>query len=667
LECENGARTDRRQIDELGLQEEVLRIPRKSPMKNYIYFPDHLVELPSAGTTLLGLIRKLRTEPLFRGLLSALWSGWAHSKAADIELAPTEVKKIRQAPRTVFHYLDPQARERDDQSVGEYYSKYTSQPEVVNNVLSAMVHGIWGGDVSRLSSRRDPLGNLVDRPALSPDLSDHALLFPDEIDLPLQMTRTKKASYNPAWTTDALKHGQLCFKNGFSTLTKALVEALEGNPMVTIRTNEPITALHKHTTGLPVVVSKGQGPRVFQKVISTINADTLASITRGKLPSLADSHAVTIQAVNLWYPTPNLNAPYHGFGYLIPKTIKHEHNPECALGVLFDSDREMIAGHSPDTVQGTKFTVLLGGHYWDELPPNFRPSQAKAIEMAKAVVARHLGIPKHENDRAVASTKLCQGCIPQHYVGHWSRMVQADIELKNAFGGKVAVAGPSYQAPGVMGSIRAARELAWYTAGFYADFSVRYPFAVGEAGLDRFSLKGQQFTVCHKAVLPMRFASHHLQSRKPSLFENFQANFIVPALQGFLKLGRKFTRRWHYSDSWNIRLGLDMVEKILGNNVRFKREMAGQVKQPWGAHDEETAAFAELQHKFKMALKRMEELERLEDTKEVAKAKRGLGLELRIDKYVIMRRLGGMRKEKHLYYASHLDHHVSDSPSKGRH
>ncbi|KAK0631971.1 hypothetical protein B0T14DRAFT_559708 [Immersiella caudata] len=638
-------------IEELDLQDEVLRIPRKSPMKNYIYFPDHMVELPSAGTSLLELLQKTTTEPLFRGLLKALYNGWANSWA-NLEVPSMTAESVKKDSETITYWgvnycYDPM---RNDRSVGELYSTYTGQPEVVDNILSAMIHGIWGGDVSRLSAARDPLGNLVNRPAVQ-QFPDHVSLYPEELDLPHSMVCGKKntgekGSYNPDWTVDAVKHGQLCFKSGFSTLTRALVAALEKNPMVTIKTNQPVTALHKHATGLPTIVSKGQVPQLFKKVISTINANTLASITRGKLPSLANSHAVTIQAVNLWYPTPNLNAPYHGFGYLIPKTIKHEQNPECALGVLFDSDRERIAGYSPDTVPGTKLTVLLGGHYWDELPPEFRPNQAQAIEMAKAVVARHLGIPKHENDRAVASTKLCQGCIPQHYVGHWSRMAQADAELKQAFGGNVAVAGPSYQAPGVMGSIRAARELAWYTAGFYPDDGDALATCpVGEAGLDRFSVPRDYMVICRKRFLPMRFASHHLQSMKPSLFEYLKTNYLPDLLRFF-----KPRSRWHFSDSWNIRLVMDCfrLEKI--KNEAGKRAVVGTGTQPWIGHNETANICAELLHACEGAVKAMEELERREHTEMAAEAKRVLTRSFRAEISKPYRRLVELQKQRDAYY-----------------
>jgi oxygen-dependent protoporphyrinogen oxidase len=154
--------------------------------------------------------------------------------------------------------------------------------------------------------------------------------------------------------------------------------------------------------------------------------------------------------------------------------VDFDQNPECALGVIFDSDREFqvpsraspdVANRGADTIHGTKLTVMLGGHYWDGLPESFLPSPADAVEMAKRVVERHLRLDPSLTQQAVASTKLCRNCIPQHVVGHGKRMWDAHGELEWAFKGRLAVAGQSYTPPGVLGSVRAARDVAMQIGG----------------------------------------------------------------------------------------------------------------------------------------------------------------------------------------------------------
>lgn len=213
-----------------------------------------------------------------------------------------------------------------------------------------------------------------------------------------------------------------------------------------------------------------------------------------------------MQVVNLWYPTPNLNAPYNGFGYLIPSSVSREHNPHDALGILFDSDRETARGrpadlsvrHSPnlDTLPGTKLTVMLGGHRWASLPASEWPSPSEAAEMAKATVERHLGIPA-STPGVVAGTKVCRQCIPQHFPGHRRRMASAHAELLSGFRGKLAVAGGSYVAPGVLPSLRSGRDVAMQVAGrgYLADDGREWNMEhVGDTGLGRF-LKNEFISV----------------------------------------------------------------------------------------------------------------------------------------------------------------------------
>jgi oxygen-dependent protoporphyrinogen oxidase len=201
---------------------------------------------------------------------------------------------------------------------------------------------------------------------------------------------------------------------------------------------------------------------------------------------------VSIQVVNLWYPTPGLHHPHGGFGYLIPQSVSQKQNPEGALGVLFDSDRElgdMVASNARpvrDSVPGTKLTVMLGGHLWDDLPASFWPDADAAAEMAMSVVERHLGIPR--SDRVVASSKACRQCIPQHYKGHLHKLVAAHDELEAAFQGRLAVAGGSYTLPGVLPSLRAARDIAAQVAGRWRDKKTgnEAQTSVGNSGLGRF-------------------------------------------------------------------------------------------------------------------------------------------------------------------------------------
>lgn len=153
--------------------------------------------------------------------------------------------------------------------------------------------------------------------------------------------------------------------------------------------------------------------------------------------------------VNLYYTNPSI-VPVHGFGYLIPRSIPWNQNPEQALGVVFDSDATV----GQDTAPGTKITVMLGGHWWDDF--NSYPDEAEGAAMAIAVVKRHLNI---EVEPSAVLVGLQKECIPQYTVGHNARMKSAHGELLRAFDGKLIVAGNSYTGVGLNDCVRAARDV----------------------------------------------------------------------------------------------------------------------------------------------------------------------------------------------------------------
>jgi protoporphyrinogen/coproporphyrinogen III oxidase len=180
------------------------------------------------------------------------------------------------------------------------------------------------------------------------------------------------------------------------------------------------------------------------------------------LPSLRDAHSVTVMVVNLYYTNPSI-LPVHGFGYLIPRSIPWEQNPECALGVAFDSD----SCQAQDTAPGTKVTVMLGGHWWD--PFDVYPDADEGAAMAKAVLRRHLNI---EEEPALVNVVLQRECIPQYTVGHNERMKAAHYDLAREFNGLLAVAGSSYTGVALNDCVRYARAVSMQVCNAKGDAHV---------------------------------------------------------------------------------------------------------------------------------------------------------------------------------------------------
>lgn len=370
---------------------------------------------------------------------------------------------------------------------------FGGRPDLVHNVISAMFHGIWGGDVWKLSAAESTLQSLFFQLQTS-GLGAKPIKPQD------YASGVDILARNPA-VSDLVQHygpknGYLGFHDGFSTLTDALAGSLKNNPNVTIKTGTPVTAIrYDKDDGKAAVTLSPSASHKYDKVISSLFGGTLAQLTGEALPALKRSTAVTIQIVNLWYPDPNLTANYPGFGYLIPQSVPADKNPHAALGVIFDSNREAAAGTPEYTsAPGTKLTVMLGGHYWDYMDPGSWPDAEEAAAMAKDTVERQLGIPATEP--VFVSSKVCRECIPQHLVGHRAHMAQAHAELYESFRGTLAVVGSSYTSPGVLSSLKAARDMALKVAGQgyqsgAAEGSMSNMSHVGETGLGRFRDKNE--------------------------------------------------------------------------------------------------------------------------------------------------------------------------------
>ncbi|KAI1264126.1 hypothetical protein F5Y18DRAFT_417829 [Xylariaceae sp. FL1019] len=375
-----------------------IRHPETVSDNRYIYYPDHLVKLP---TNALEAVNSWLREPLYNGTLKAAYHYWVQTNnLAD--------------PRVRFRPLTDNPR---DETVLEFIERLTGDDQLAHNIVSGMFHGIYGGDIAKLSAKHTILENfwLSRQPgAYTGDgqawmhWKDLYLLF-DMLNGPNRLKVIELAE-------NAVDTKLLAFEDGLLSLVEGLKKDLESQANVTFKYQEPVTAL-EHQDGQILLSTFGSTePKKYDHAICTLFSKHLAEIAQpaDSLPSLAETHAVTIMSVTFYYPNPNLLAE-GGFGYLIPSSTPG--NNEDALGVLFDSDLQTGGNEAP----GTKLTVMLGGHYWDEL--DTLPTEKMGITMAKQEV--------------ITSVRLCEDCLPQHFLGHRDRMNKAHYELLSTFQGVI--------------------------------------------------------------------------------------------------------------------------------------------------------------------------------------------------------------------------------------
>lgn len=115
------------QVRDLGLEDRVLMTSKNSTaaQNRFIYYPDHLVRMPGPGSSLLQNVSNVLSESIFKGTVSG---------------ALTEIMKPRRS-------VDLQ-----DESIGGFLSRRFGTA-LTDNVVSAVFHGIYAGDIYKLSAR----------------------------------------------------------------------------------------------------------------------------------------------------------------------------------------------------------------------------------------------------------------------------------------------------------------------------------------------------------------------------------------------------------------------------------------------------------------------------------------------------------------------------------
>ncbi|KAL1310832.1 hypothetical protein AAFC00_001068 [Neodothiora populina] len=439
-----------RMISELGLQDETIFTLKTAPAatNRYIYYPDHLVRVPQPDPS-KSLWENVNVigdsfvhEDAFRGLMSKiLFEHFVRTRDSDVV----------------------------DESVGHFFKRRLGK-NMVDRVLSAVMHGIYAGDVYKLSMKA-LFSNLFRLEGESGSLTLGFLQsFGDGPKIPMREANflelmQKPFPFDKQFKKNLMKSSVFTFRNGLQQLVDALKEDLRGRHNVTFLTNTPIKSIDNEGDAVKLWVDGTGEPATHTHVISSLSPKHLRQVLDkpgvGNYGLHSIGYAPTVMTVNLYFRTPNLHPP--GFGYLIPLATSIEQNPERALGVVFDDgysaateDDGHIVGPMQDTVsnRGTKVTVMLGGHYWDAW--NAYPSEEEGVEMALSVVQRHLGITEPP---AATGVSLAKDCIPQYTVGYEDKLKNVHAELLDRFSGRLRVAGNWFRGVGVNDCLRSAWEV----------------------------------------------------------------------------------------------------------------------------------------------------------------------------------------------------------------
>jgi oxygen-dependent protoporphyrinogen oxidase len=351
-------------------------------------------------------------------------------------------------------------------------------------LASAVMHGIYAGDVKNLSVR-----------SLLPSLYFHAShgngIIPSLLLRGDFHSLADEEIYESPRSQEFLKlHEEtkdmsvIYFRGGLETLTKALREHLSKLPNVSIHTNKEAVSLDYNAKGKVVEVSfKSDAgddlPTVvqeqisFDKVISTLPAHQTALLSP-HLEVAGLIKPVSVMVINLYYSNPDILKGIQGFGCLFAQSQIPGYNRENVLGVIFDSfvtpdvDDQSAKEISP----GSKLTVMMGGHFW--MGRETLPSEDEALGNAIAALRKLFGITEFPINSKIT---LKKDCISQYEVGHFHTLMALKAKLVINFDSRLAVVGSSYTGVGVNDCIRSARSLAMHLKNNSNSIGFPYPEA----------------------------------------------------------------------------------------------------------------------------------------------------------------------------------------------
>lgn len=206
-----------------------IMIPKGNTNTRYLYYPDHLVKLPEGNLSLTNIVRStlsILTEPIWDGFLS---SGWNAAKyRAETRWRQSDISHAEQLAK--------------DESIGAFFERTMGDDRFIKNVFSGMMHGIYGGDVYKLSVKQTAFSNWW-RSCILPTNDGCAWVDTKDIILSYDILDGPNRFQVGKLATEALNYDTIVFEDGLLTLANSMIQDLRTWENVTIKTDCPVTSL----------------------------------------------------------------------------------------------------------------------------------------------------------------------------------------------------------------------------------------------------------------------------------------------------------------------------------------------------------------------------------------------------------------------------------------
>ena len=221
----------------------------------FIYYPDHLVRMPGPGSSLLQNISNLLSEPIFKGAVAA---------------ALSEVTKVQRPP------------DLQDESIGSFIARRFG-PALTDNVVSAIFHGVYAGDIYKLSARAiiptlwaiELRTNSIIKGLLAQAVGDMQPISASDLD----MIKSLQSQPIMSDKLEAVKKSSVfTFRGGIGELADTLESKLDESDNVVILENTDVGQIHLR--------SDAAGEKVGTSFMRSIQAiDSSVQHARPRIPT----------------------------------------------------------------------------------------------------------------------------------------------------------------------------------------------------------------------------------------------------------------------------------------------------------------------------------------------------------------------------------------------
>ncbi|KAJ3274955.1 hypothetical protein HDV01_001819 [Terramyces sp. JEL0728] len=399
-------------IYDLGLEKDILGIPSSSPaaQNRYIYFKGQLNNLSSNPFKIFA-----SNAPILQGFVPALLKESFQPKSKEV-----------------------------DESIHSFVSRRLG-PYIAENMISAVIHGIYAGDTKMLSIR-STMKSLHNFEKNHGSITNGILASLFKKVEPYQSSKPEAQKF-----IEKVKQFKIySFTKGMQTLTDALEGRLKARGVEII----PESAVAVRFNPETVEIETETMEIVADKVISAIPSKKLSKLlSDADLKEKLDSiESVTVGVVNLVYKGDVVKSK--GFGFLVPQS---ESDNLDIIGVVYDSCS--FPEHSTGSGTHTRMTVMMGGHAFESKFKNpDTVSKNHLLDVSLESVEKVLGIRR---DLLVDSyVSIQKDCIPQYYVGHEEKVQSIYEQLDKLSNGRFIVTGASYNGVSVNDCVYNSREAA---------------------------------------------------------------------------------------------------------------------------------------------------------------------------------------------------------------